>query len=99
MTAELPPPDACFPQVYEEKKTITFVWPKGLSHTGFIHVEWRQGWSLRNYLHSQPLRQYPLLGLWKRCRRLNSQRQRVKLNYVPPAGDTIVLSRVARPMS
>ena len=75
----------------EGVQTVTFVWPGRGERTGIVHMEWKPGWSVRNYLRMQPLRRYPLLGLWKRCRRLNAKKQRVKLHYVPPAGDTIVL--------
>jgi hypothetical protein len=70
---------------------VTFVWPQG-PRTGIMATEWREGWSIKSYLHSPDLRQYPLLGLWQRCRRFNAKRERVKLLYVPEPGDTIVLS-------
>lgn len=77
----------------EQPALVTFVWLQG-PRTGIMHVEHKQGWSVRNYLRTPPLRRYPLLGLWRRCRRFNAHRQRIKLHYVPSPGDTIVLALV-----
>lgn len=82
-------------ELREVASTVTFVWPQG-PRTGILPVTWREGWNVKNYLHSQPLRQYPLLGIWHRCHRFNAKRQRVKLLYVPEPGDTIVLSLARR---
>ncbi len=76
---------------------VTFVWPDaGGERTGVMHVPWQKGWSVQRYMHTQPLRQYGLLGLVPRCRMLNNQRQKVRLIYQPPTGDVVVLVRVSR---
>lgn len=93
--AQFPAPGSAVLETYEEPAPdiVTFVWPQG-QRSGIMHLEHKPGWNVRNYLRTQPLRRYPLLGLWKRCRRLNANKERIKLHYVPPPGDTIVLLRV-----
>jgi len=80
--------------VTEEVPIVTFLFPRaGGAQTGICHMAWQPGWQVKRYLHEQPLRAHSLLGMWKRCRAVNRERKKVKLNYVPPAGDAIVLSR------
>lgn len=79
------------PLNYEEK-FVTFVWDDRGQRTGVCEMPWRDGWTVKLYLREQPLRAYPLLAMWKRCRTVNRNRQKVKLNYIPPAGDAIVIS-------
>lgn len=88
-------PGDCTLRALEKKEPdiVTFVWPQG-SRTGIMRLEHKPEWSVRNYLRTSALKRYPLLGLWKRCRRLNAKKQRIKLHYVPFPGDTIVLVRV-----
>ena len=92
---EWTPPDG---HPAEDVPAVTFVWPDG-TRTGICAMPWREGQNVRNYLHTQPLRQYPLLAIWNRCYRYNAKRQKVKLLYIPEPGDYIVLIAAGRPLS
>ena len=76
---------------------VTFVWPdRNVGRTGICHMEWRKGWTVKQYLHSQPLREYTLLAMWKRCKAYNSDKERVRLRDIPKPGSAVVLQRVKR---
>jgi len=100
-----PPPEACFPSVYGEEppapapgevqpELVTFVFPARGDRAGTCHMPWRKGCTVKAYLQAQPLRQHPILGMWKKCKAFNRNKQKVKLSYVPVAGDAIVVVRV-----
>lgn len=89
-------PGATVDHTFEEPvKYITIVWPSaGGNRTGICHMPWKKGCRLQLYLKQQPLAQYGLLGMWKRCKTVDQHRNKVKLNYMPQPGDTFVMSRV-----
>lgn len=96
MSASFPQPANVVLETYEEKAQVTFIWPRG-PQTGILSVAWKKGCSIKQYLHEQPLRQFPLLSMWRRCRKLNKKRQRVqRLSYVPIPGDVIVFQRLRK---
>ena len=72
---------------------VTFVWDDRGQRTATCEMPWQEGWSVKHYLREQPLRSYPLLAMWTRCRTLNRDKTKVRLTYVPPPGDAIVISR------
>lgn len=75
--------------------TVTFVWPgPGGLQTGTCHMKWQRGLTVKHYLHREPLRSHPLLGMWKKCKAYNRHKQKVKLTYVPTPGDAVVIVRV-----
>jgi hypothetical protein len=57
-------------------------------------MPYRPGLTVKHYLHQEPLRQHPLLGMWKKCKAYNRDKQKVKLSYVPKPGDAVVIVRV-----
>lgn len=87
------------PPSAEPALPVTFIWPGPGGRTGTCHMRWQKGLTVKQYLHQQPLRDYPLLGMWKRSKAYNRNKKKVKLSYVPCPGDAIVLFRSARPLS
>lgn len=75
---------------------VTFIFPGGRQRTGTCHMPWMKGWSVKLYLHTQPLRSSGLLGAWDRCKVVNRDKRRVRLNYVPVPNDVIVMARTRR---
>ncbi len=73
---------------------VTFVWPAPGHRTGTCHMPHCLGHTVKHYLHQDPLRQQPLLGMWKKCKAYNRDKQKVKLTYVPKPGDAVVIIRV-----
>jgi len=76
-----------------DAKTITFVWGDRGVRTGVVRMEWKDGWSLKQYLHTQPLKREGLLAKWKKSRVVNQSNTKLSLRYVPKQNDTVVFQR------
>lgn len=72
---------------------VTFIWPER-GRTAVFYTAWAEGRSIKSYLHTTKLRQTSILGLWKRLNCVNSKREKVRMSYVPVAGDVIVARKV-----
>lgn len=80
-----------------EEAIVSFLWPdRNTGRMAICHMAWMPQWTVKRYLHEQPLKSQPLLGLWMTAKAYNRKREKVKLNYVPPPGDAIVMQRVSR---
>lgn len=95
---EGPPPSG--QETVEEVKPlqlVTFVWPdRNTGRTGICHMAYHKGWTVKMYLHAEPLRNHGILGMWKKSKAFNRRQERVKLGHVPMPGDAIVVTRVRR---
>lgn len=57
-----------------------------------MELPWLPGKRVKHYTMEQPLRQYGVGALVKKCRIYNSAQQRIKLTYVPKVGEVIVFA-------
>lgn len=72
--------------------TVTIVWPSEGGRSGIVELPWLPGKRVKHYTMEQPLRQYGVGALVKKCRIYNSAQQRIKLTYVPKVGEVIVFA-------
>jgi len=74
--------------------TFRVMFPATGGRTGIATLPCGTGKTLKTYFHEQPLRDEHLLGLRSHCKMVNQHNQKIKLNYVPKPGDTVVLQRI-----
>lgn len=74
--------------------TFRVLFPAPGDRTGIATLPCTPGKTLKMYFHEQPLRDQHLLGMRSHCRLMDQHGHKIKLNYTPKPGDTVVLRRV-----
>lgn len=77
--------------------TFEFFFP-ALRHGGMASVvlEQQEGKPLKMYLDEPPLSEFHLKAIRMRCKLLNQDRQRLRLNHIPEPGEQIVMTPVKK---